>query len=169
MKKASLIILFIFTVISCGSDASHNGPGTKIEKPEIKAAPLDKDAIIKLRLDSMFTRWNADKNFNGCVLIAKNGKIFLQKSYGIANKEKNILLNDSTMFQLASVSKVITATAVLMLHERQLIDINLPFETYFPGFNYQGITGVYIKNNKFHRSNQYVILSIAEKGFIYEE
>jgi hypothetical protein len=89
MKKVSLIILFIFTVISCGSDALRNGQGTKIEKPEIKEVPLDKDAIIKLRLDSMFTRWNTDKNFNGSVLIAKNGKVFLQKSY-VSRTKKTI-------------------------------------------------------------------------------
>lgn len=35
--------------------------------------------------------------------------------------------------------------------------------------NYKGITGVTIKDNIFHRSNEYVILSIGKKGFIYEE
>lgn len=35
--------------------------------------------------------------------------------------------------------------------------------------NYHGITGAYIHNNQFIRSNQYVILSIGKKGFIYEE
>ena len=35
--------------------------------------------------------------------------------------------------------------------------------------NYQGATGGSIKNKKFYRSNQYVILSIGEKGFLYEE
>ena len=35
--------------------------------------------------------------------------------------------------------------------------------------NYRGITGATISNNQFHRSRQYVILSINEKGFIYEE
>ncbi len=35
--------------------------------------------------------------------------------------------------------------------------------------NYDGITGAYIKDKKFHRSNQYVILSIGEKGFVHEE
>lgn len=148
VKKISFIILFIITVISCGSDNEHQF-GTKIEKPEVQVVPEDKDARTKARLDSMFTRWNKDNNFNGSVLIAKNGKIFLQKSYGIASKEGNVPLTDSTMFQLASVSKVITATAILILHERQLIDIDKPFETYFPGFSYNGIT---IKQLLCHRS-----------------
>lgn len=162
MKKISLIVLFIITVISCGSDAWHDKFGTKIEKPEIKL-PEDKDAKIKTRLDSMFTTWHATNNFNGSVLVAKNGKIFLQKSYGIANKENNTKLNDSTMFQLASVSKVITATAILILHERQLIDINLPFENYFPGFNYSGIT---VKQLLCHRSGlpNYIYFLNSEIG-----
>ena len=35
--------------------------------------------------------------------------------------------------------------------------------------NYNGITGAYIKDNQFHRSKQYVILSIGDNGFVYEE
>ena len=33
--------------------------------------------------------------------------------------------------------------------------------------NFNGITGVYIKDSKFHRSNNYVILSIESNGFHY--
>ena len=36
------------------------------------------------------------------------------------------------------------------------------------GTNFDGITGVRIKNGQFYRSNQYVILSISKKGFVYE-
>jgi ABC-type branched-subunit amino acid transport system substrate-binding protein len=35
--------------------------------------------------------------------------------------------------------------------------------------NYHGITGIVIKGNKLYRSNQFVILSISEKGFINEQ
>ena len=34
--------------------------------------------------------------------------------------------------------------------------------------NFHSITGAQIKNGKFYRSNQYVILSVNEKGFVYE-
>lgn len=59
------------------------------------------------------------------------------------------MLTDSSMFQLASVSKVITATAVLMLHEREQLDINKEFKEYFPDFPYNGVT---IKELLNHRS-----------------
>jgi CubicO group peptidase (beta-lactamase class C family) len=53
------------------------------------------------------------------------------------------------MFQLASVSKVITATAVLMLHERELLDIEKPLSDYFPDFPYENVR---IKDLLNHRS-----------------
>ncbi len=161
MKKVSLIIIFILTVISCGSDAFSDEK--KIDKPKIKTGQEDKDARVKARLDSMFTVWNRLNSFNGSVLIGRDGKIVLQKSYGIADRENKIYLNDSTMFQLASVSKVITATAILMLHERKLIDIEQPFETYFPGFNYNGIT---VKQLLCHRSGlpNYIYFLNSEIG-----
>ncbi len=37
------------------------------------------------------------------------------------------------------------------------------------GTNYVGVTGAYLKNSQFHRSTNYVILSIGNKGYIYEE
>ena len=42
--------------------------------------------------------------FNGNVLVAENGEIVLQKSYGYARFEDQRLLNDSSVFELASVS-----------------------------------------------------------------
>ncbi|MBK6521764.1 MAG: beta-lactamase family protein [Sphingobacteriaceae bacterium] len=161
MKKVSFIIIFILTVISCGSDALSDEK--KIDKPKLKAGQEDKDARVKARLDSMFTMWNRLNSFNGSVLVGRDGKILLQKSYGIADREHKIYLNDSTMFQLASVSKVITATAILMLHERKLIDIEQPFETYFPGFNYNGIT---VKQLLCHRSGlpNYIYFLNSEIG-----
>ena len=52
--------------------------------------------------------------FNGKVLVAEKGKVVFQHSYGFANFDTKHLLNDSTVFELASVSKQFTATAILM-------------------------------------------------------
>lgn len=35
--------------------------------------------------------------------------------------------------------------------------------------NYRGITGAYLENNKFYRSDEYVILSINKDGYVYEK
>ena len=34
--------------------------------------------------------------------------------------------------------------------------------------NYEGISGAYLENNKFFRSENYVILSVSKDGFKYE-
>ncbi len=161
MKKSALILLFILTVISCGNYFKTDNVDTKMQKPE--KLPQDKDARTAERLDSMFSKWNELKSFNGSVLVAREGKILLQKSYGLAYKEGNIPLNDSTMFQLASVSKVITATAILKLHEKKLIDIEQPLQKYFPDFTYGGITVKQLLN---HRSGlpNYIYFLNSELG-----
>ncbi len=101
------------------------------------------------RIDSMFKKFYQTKQFNGTVLVAKAGKIIYKNNFGIENKKNNAPLTDSSMFQLASISKVITATAVLMLHERKLINLNKDVSEYLPDFPYKNIK---VKDLLNHRS-----------------
>ncbi len=56
--------------------------------------------------------------FSGNVLVAKGDKVILEKSYGYANIEKQILNNEDTRFHTGSVGKMITATAIAQLVEQ---------------------------------------------------
>lgn len=151
MKKFSIIIIFLIMVLTLGNS------GTANKKLSIRAAKKNNVGIvlnkaqqlIAHKLDTLFTQMNEKGIFNGSVIVAKAGKVIFQKSLGFLNKTNNGALSDSSMFQLASVSKVITATAVLMLHEREIIDINQSFKHYFPDFPYEGVT---IKELLNHRS-----------------
>ena len=53
--------------------------------------------------------------FSGQVLIAENGKILLNQAYGFANREKRIPNTLNTVFNIASLTKQFTATAILRL------------------------------------------------------
>lgn len=117
--------------------------------PEVDSRLSASQKIIAYKLDTMFTRLNQLGAFNGSILVAKGGTVLFHKTIGLCDKEKGCLLTDTSMFQLASVSKVITATAVLMLYERELIDINKPFSYYFDDFQYSDVT---IKQLLTHRS-----------------
>lgn len=74
------------------------------------------------------------------ISVAKNENIIWNKHFGYANIEEDILVNDNTMFILSSVSKTITATALMLLYENNLFlledDINdyLPFEVNHPTY-----------------------------------
>lgn len=58
------------------------------------------------------------ERFSGSILIAKNGKPLVSKSYGMANVEHDVPNTPDAVFRLASVSKQFTATAIMMLQER---------------------------------------------------
>jgi CubicO group peptidase (beta-lactamase class C family) len=94
---------------------------------------------LNKKLDSLFTTQNALGLLNGNVLVAENGKILYQKSFGYADLSNHILNNDQSVFLLASVSKTMTTVAVLQLVERRFIKLDDSFKKYFPDFPYADI------------------------------
>jgi CubicO group peptidase (beta-lactamase class C family) len=64
------------------------------------------------------------------VAVAKDGKILWEESFGWANIEKKIKATPNTMYSLASISKPITATGLMVLVERGSVDLDQPANTY---------------------------------------
>jgi CubicO group peptidase (beta-lactamase class C family) len=98
----------------------------------------DNDTAAKL--DAFLSGQAQHYRFNGNVLIAENGKIVLQKSYGVADFDLKRLLNDSSVFELASVSKQFTATGILLLKDKGKLKLTDSLRHYFPELPYQNIT-----------------------------
>jgi CubicO group peptidase (beta-lactamase class C family) len=61
--------------------------------------------------------------FRGSMLIARDGKVIVSKSYGMANLEDAVQNTRQTKFHLASITKTFTATAILMLQERGKLNV----------------------------------------------
>ncbi len=94
------------------------------------------------QLDKLFSTVTSDPgyHFNGTVLVADGDKIIYQNATGYAdlsNQQKNSI---QTRFQLASLSKVFTATAVMQLVERGRIQLTDPLVKYLSAFPYPDIT-----------------------------
>ncbi len=64
--------------------------------------------------------------------LVKDGELLWFGNYGLANREENIPVTDSTMYMLASVSKTITVTAVMQLYEDGLFELDNPVNDYLP-------------------------------------
>jgi CubicO group peptidase (beta-lactamase class C family) len=79
-------------------------------------------------------------NFNGTVLVAEGGKVIYQGSFGLADYYAGRPLNDSSLFELASVSKQFTATGILLLRERGRLSLTDSLRMFFPELPYSGIT-----------------------------
>lgn len=137
MNRTFVLLSLLVMFLSCGNAGSEFTEFDSVMPVQRELSREQK--VISSRLDVMFTDMNKAGLFNGSVIVGKAGTILYQKSFGFANKITQEAVTDSSMFQLASVSKVITATAVLILHERQMLDINQPFKDYFADFPYENV------------------------------
>jgi CubicO group peptidase (beta-lactamase class C family) len=66
------------------------------------------------------------------VSIVKNDEIVWGNTYGYANINDSILVSQNTLFLLSSVSKTITATALMQLWENQYFELDDPINNYLP-------------------------------------
>ncbi|THV56354.1 serine hydrolase domain-containing protein [Chryseobacterium candidae] len=73
-------------------------------------------------------------NFSGAVLVSKNGRVLLKKAYGLADYEWNIKNTLDTKFQLASVTKQFTATAILLLIEKGKLSLDDKLSKFLPDY-----------------------------------
>ena len=92
------------------------------------------DAGILNGIDQIMAQAIEDKATpGGQVLVAKNGKVVFQKNYGFQTYDKHKKVNDATMYDIASITKVAATVQTLMyLQERELIDMNEEISTYLP-------------------------------------
>jgi CubicO group peptidase (beta-lactamase class C family) len=83
--------------------------------------------------------WNNPNN-NLSFLVAKDGQIIYERYQGLGNREENIAIEQNTPLHIASVSKVITATAILLLVNHNKIGLDQKVNTILEDFPYPEIT-----------------------------
>jgi CubicO group peptidase (beta-lactamase class C family) len=118
---------------------------------EINENPVLSAEDIKLRNSSekFYEQSLLRSRFNGGILVSRNGKIIFEAYKGLNEVLKGDSINSSTSFHLASVSKTITAMAVLKLFEEKSISIDQPVASFLNGFPFPKIT---VRNLLSHRS-----------------
>ncbi len=130
MKRFTICTL-IFVLIAF-SDVAYTqskvlSPGTP-EEGGFSAARL-------ARLDSGINDWVKNKWVNGAVaLIARHGKIVFDKAYGYNDPATKEPLDENGIFRIASQTKAITVTAVMMLWEEGKFSLEDPVSKYIPSF-----------------------------------
>lgn len=97
-----------------------------IALPSLKAQSEAKDGNISTsELDAYFNKLISDYKYValGACLIRDN-QIVWQGSYGYSDREAGKKLRVDDIFQLASLSKTVTATALMQLHEKGLFNLD---------------------------------------------
>jgi len=131
MTKISLsYLVFIFSFLlfsSCDNLGKLKNPFKKSNSNiEYAMFPLE-DSLPRLlesykktkkrEIENFFTTNFANDFENMSFLVAKNGQIIYEKYEGFADKENNVLNSHETPLHIASVTKVLTAAAILKLIE----------------------------------------------------
>lgn len=136
----SVSLLFL---ASCSSK-QNNKHTTVATKP---LTPLDTKALLAYnpkdadkKIDAVIQELHRTRGFNGNVLVAKHGKIIYEKALGWADYLHRDSLKINSQFELASVTKTMTSTAILQLMERGKLKLDQNVKEFFPDFPYDGVT-----------------------------
>jgi CubicO group peptidase (beta-lactamase class C family) len=144
------LLLFVsFAVLACSSSNKRKAERTVQDDKSDSLALVYDPAKADKDIDAFMKNLHRRYGFNGNVLVAKKGKIIYQNAIGWADYLHRDSLGIDSKFELASVSKPMTATAVLMLAEEGKIRLDQDVRDFFPDFPYQGIT---VKMLLAHRS-----------------
>jgi CubicO group peptidase (beta-lactamase class C family) len=95
---------------------------------------------ITTRMDSEFNTEFRNGLLIGNLLVAEKGKVIYQGSFGLRDIAAHQPNTPASAFALASVSKQLTATAVLQLKEKDKLRLDDHFVQYFPDFPFPDIT-----------------------------
>jgi CubicO group peptidase (beta-lactamase class C family) len=90
------------------------------------------DGPLGQKLDLFLTRLEGF-GFAGSVLVAKDGKVVLQKGYGLADREHGTPYTAGTVFDIGSITKQFTAAAILRLEMAGKLKTGDPIGKYFDG------------------------------------
>ena len=95
-----------------------------------------KAQTIAQKADELLTAYSSQHKFSGNVLIAKEGKIIFEKSYGYADLKTKKPITPDTEFRVGSLTKMFTSNAILQLAKDNKLSLNDPVIKYVPGFAY---------------------------------
>lgn len=92
------------------------------------------------RIDAMCEQAVADGSVPGVLaLVARDGKVVYHKAFGLADNASQRPLEKDAIFRIASQSKAITATAVMMLWEEGRFQLDDPIAKFIPEFQDAGV------------------------------
>lgn len=151
LKKTKIpqILFSILVLSSCGKDKKTNTattstvedtlPKMKPLGPEKKISQAYKNSVTG-RINHFYNKNWPNNSMNGSFLVARNGQIIFEKYNGFANKNEGTKITANTPVQIASVSKVLTATAVLKLVNAGKIELDQKVNTILKTFPYEDCT-----------------------------
>jgi len=135
-KYITIFLSLVFILMPC-IEVKANAESTSINnKKAAKLTSLDMKEVEKFT-DEFFAE-NMDKYHvpGAAIAFVKDGQVSFMKGYGYSDVENKISVDpEKTVFGIASVSKLLTATAVMQQYEEGNINLNKNINEYLQNFN----------------------------------
>jgi len=129
------IILYVIALIIISAlllnGCAHN------ESNETKALKESTNGIsrnFQSKVIDYINDYSKDYEFSGTILVAQGSNIVLNKAFGMGDYENGVANTTQTAFEIASITKQFTATAILMLQEKKLLSVKDPLSKYIPDY-----------------------------------
>lgn len=134
MKKMPYLIFFLLIAST---------PAAAQTVSVINSPPLSEGSAERVgmsperlaRIDNIFENAIGNGDIPGAVaLVARDGEIIYHKAFGMADNQSGRAIKKDDIFRIASMSKAITSTAVMMLWEEGKFRLDDPVSRYIPEF-----------------------------------
>jgi CubicO group peptidase (beta-lactamase class C family) len=112
MSAATALVGFLVIAVGCAAQEENS--------EDLFAAP-------RKCIDNQMERRNVPSI---AVAVARGGTIIWEEAFGLADRERGIEATPFTMYRLASISKVVTATGLMVQVERGKVDLSQPVNSY---------------------------------------
>ncbi|WP_170885683.1 serine hydrolase domain-containing protein [Bacillus alkalicellulosilyticus] len=128
-------LIFTLILVSCSAPSTMNADKEE-QLTELRTEVVVADSAREL------DEYLMNEQYNGVILVAKDGKVLLKKGYGYADYPENQrLLQEDTPFRIGSLTKQFTAAGILLLKQEGLLQVDDGVTKYLPDHkNLEGVT-----------------------------
>jgi CubicO group peptidase (beta-lactamase class C family) len=162
LKTTLFTLCTAISLWSCQSAAEKPKPAPKDTLYAAHTPELDPKEAKRYHdvVSDFVDKYMSPRNFNGGILVAKNGVVVYERYTGFANLRTKDSMNANTALQIASTGKTLTSAAVLKLVQENKMGLDDPVTKWFPNFPYTAVTVKMLLN---HRSGLPNYLYYMEK------
>jgi N-acyl-D-amino-acid deacylase len=131
VARIAIAVACAGAALACGGDGA-GGIGEPVQPTPIvtTGTAVPELASFDRVLTTLMGKWGIP---GGAIAVVKDGRLVLARGYGYADADAKSPVAPNALFRIASVSKPITAVAVLQLAEQRRLDLDAKAFALLPG------------------------------------
>lgn len=133
----TLISAFLLGGVACSPEGDISArPLTPALESAVACTPgTPRQAAALAKIDSSLTQWAREEGIPGIAAgIVCGDALAWSAGYGVAGLGDSVAVTPATRFRIASVTRLLTATAILQLRDAGALDLDDPVRLYLPWF-----------------------------------